>query len=163
MRTKLNEIRKEAEAQIRELVPEWMHLEIADFDMGDSPIVLEGDEDEDTYTLDRIYYHDGKLRFDISSSCNNDTLKTKDVPTDALCDIAEYLKEYEGDISEIISDTWLDHAHEVLDEKFPDADEEEKDVFACEDWQNMLSDEQNCKDFEDYYLKRYKLYHHENN
>ena len=42
---------------------------------------------------------------------------------------------------------WLDHAHYVLDKRFPDADEAAKDVFACEYWQNGLSDDENCKDF----------------
>ena len=51
---------------------------------------------------------------------------------------------------EFIDDNWLQHAHEVLDEKFPDADEEVKDTFACEYWQNARTDEANCEDFKNY-------------
>ena len=43
---------------------------------------------------------------------------------------------------------WLEHAHDVLDEVFPLADEEEKDAFASSDWQNARSDFDNCRDFE---------------
>ena len=49
-----------------------------------------------------------------------------------------------------IEDNWLQHAHEVLDEKFPYADEEVKDTFACEYWQNARTDEANCEDFKNY-------------
>jgi hypothetical protein len=49
-----------------------------------------------------------------------------------------------------VSDNWLDHAHDVLDEKFPDANDEIKDEFACEYWQNADTDEKNVADFEEY-------------
>ena len=46
---------------------------------------------------------------------------------------------------------WLDHAHEVLDEVFPEVDEMIKDDFACEYWQNGRSDEENIADFRNYF------------
>ena len=45
---------------------------------------------------------------------------------------------------------WLDHAHEVLDENFPEEDELVKDDFCCEHWQNGLSDEDNIANFKEY-------------
>lgn len=45
---------------------------------------------------------------------------------------------------------WLDHAHEVLDENFPEEDELVKDDFCCEHWQNGLSDDDNIANFKDY-------------
>lgn len=53
-------------------------------------------------------------------------------------------------LDEYISDFWLDRAHKVLDEEYPDADANLKDLFACEHWQNCVSDEQNCKKFEEW-------------
>jgi len=60
-------------------------------------------------------------------------------------DIYDLMFNYAKDYME---EFWLDHAYEVLDEKFPDADAEAKDVFACEYWQNATNDEWNCKQFE---------------
>ena len=45
---------------------------------------------------------------------------------------------------------WLDHAHDVLDENFPEEDELVKDDFCCEHWQNGLSDEDNIANFKEY-------------
>lgn len=57
----------------------------------------------------------------------------------------------EGDEEEDEPDEdWLAHAHEVLDARFPDEDEGDRDTFACEYWQNGLTDEENCRDFAEY-------------
>lgn len=47
-------------------------------------------------------------------------------------------------------DAWLEHAHEILDECFPDADEGIKDDFACEHWQSGMNDVENCESFKEY-------------
>ena len=62
----------------------------------------------------------------------------------------ELLGSLKDALYEYISDFWLDHAHDVLDEKYPDVDENLKDLFACEYWQNMGGDEWNCERFEEW-------------
>lgn len=51
------------------------------------------------------------------------------------------------EFDEWVSDNWLDHAHEVLDEQLPYIPEEARDDYACEYWQNCNSDELNVKAF----------------
>lgn len=54
------------------------------------------------------------------------------------------------EVDEEEEEDWLDHAHEVLDENFPEEDELVKDDFCCEHWQNGLSDEDNIANFKEY-------------
>lgn len=42
---------------------------------------------------------------------------------------------------------WLDHAHDVLNERFPSMDDAILDDFACEYWQNCKTDEWNVRQF----------------
>lgn len=62
----------------------------------------------------------------------------------------ELTEDEEEDEDEEEEEDWLDHAHEVLDENFPEEDELVKDDFCCEYWQNGLSDEDNIANFKKY-------------
>lgn len=71
------------------------------------PIVEEGDDDWDTYTLDSMYIEDGVLKFDGSSSDCNDSWDEDSISTDALLGIADELesivdwcRDYEDDEDE---------------------------------------------------------------
>lgn len=63
---------------------------------------------------------------------------------DCLTDDDEIKVEWDG----YISDNWLDHAHEVLGARFPEINEDARDTFACEYWQNCETDEYNCDNFQ---------------
>lgn len=82
--------------------------------------------------------------------------KENDAPeTVAAASLQEAEKRYRQGLFEVDKDfyknnDWLEHAHILLDERFPEADEAVKDDFACEHWQNASSDTENCKAFEKY-------------
>lgn len=67
--------------------------------------------------------------------------------TDAFDKDADEVKE---DFDEWYEDNWLDWAHELLDEWFPEIDKELRDIFACEHWQNAKTDRENLEAFEDF-------------
>ena len=70
---------------------------------GDFPILRDGDEDENTYTLDRITWDgSGHISFDGSSSWDNISLWDYDLDTDTLLEIYEYLEKHYGDIAEYL-------------------------------------------------------------
>lgn len=66
-------------------------------------------------------------------------------------DVIEAFEEY-------LSDNWLDHANEALNNAFPDICSEARDDFACECWQNCGSDENNLNSFREWYDENRKNY-----
>lgn len=107
MRTKVQEIRKQAIDSIKSSIGLLSCLEMVDIDEGNSPIVNEDRYDENlTTTLDRIEQDENRnLTFYHSSACNNGWLREDEIPTDALIDIAEFLEEHKEQIQEIINET----------------------------------------------------------
>jgi hypothetical protein len=99
---KLQELRKEAEGKIIELLKKKNieRLEITDVSEGDSPILQGACEDADhTYSLDRIILDIlGNLTFEGSSAYDNIEMDVCVTPTDTLLDIAEWLEDYEDEI-----------------------------------------------------------------
>lgn len=73
---------------------------------------------------------------DWSDIIDADWKSAGDIYDELMLSLESYVEEY-----------WLDHAHEVMDERFPDADEEMKENFICEEWQNLGEDDWNCKIF----------------
>jgi hypothetical protein len=103
MRTKVQEVRKEAIEKIKKLMGALTHLNMVDIDEGSSPIVCEDKFDSNfTTTLDSIEINpNGILVFYHSSSWENGWLEENDIPTDALLDVAEYLEDNKSIIEEI--------------------------------------------------------------
>ena len=101
--------RKEAIAEIKKAVESFKNsrIDLGASWYGNCPIVEEGDDDWDTYTLDSMYIEDGVLKFDGSSSDGNGFWDEDSISTDALLGIADELesivdwcRDYEGDEDE---------------------------------------------------------------
>ena len=104
LRTKAQEIRKQAEQDIKALLEKY-HLDslyLGDLDCGSStPILEECVYDSNlTYTLDRIDYINGRLEFEGSNVSENGFWNTDTISLDALIDVAEYLSDNEDEIKE---------------------------------------------------------------
>lgn len=67
----------------------------------DTPIVIEGDDCEDTYALDSIRVDENKLIiFCCSSSYDNEEVTSKEISTDILIEILEWVKDNEDELFE---------------------------------------------------------------
>lgn len=102
-RQKLNELRDEIVAHIKNIVDSvGGELYITDISEGNSPILQEDAYDENnTYTLDKLEIHFGKLLLDGSSSYANFTWTEDNLSIDALVGVAEFLDDYEVEIEEL--------------------------------------------------------------
>ena len=79
-------------------------IDLMDIGESNSPILVEGRDDENTFTLDRINVckKDGisYLSFDGSSSWSNTILFIEEIGTDELDGILEWLEDYDDEIKE---------------------------------------------------------------
>ena len=100
MKEKLEQIRKTALEQIRTYVEKFGSkpenaLMLCDFDFGDSPIVKEDIYDGNlSETLDTIVLEDGNLQFHCGSAYTSTTYAEKDIDTDTLVGIVDWLDEH---------------------------------------------------------------------
>ena len=104
LRTKAQEIRTQAEQDIKALLEKY-HLDslyLGDLYCGSGTPVLEECKYDGnlTYTLDRIDYTNGYLEFEGSNVSENGFWNTYTITLDALIDIAEYLSNNEEEIKE---------------------------------------------------------------
>lgn len=100
----LKELRAKIVGQIIEIVTaiDGDELYIVDIDEGCSPILQEDEFDENnTYTLDKVYVEQGELYLDGSSSYANFTWRGSNLHIEALEDVLEFLKEHEDQIKEL--------------------------------------------------------------
>ena len=67
---------------------------------GTASVTVQANPDDDnlTFTLDRIIYSESGFQFEASNSCENTTFDEKSIPTDALIDIYNYVVENEDKI-----------------------------------------------------------------
>ena len=106
--SKLQKIRREAIEAIKALLAKYglEQIDAVDIDEGCSPVVRRNpDNDDMTFTLDRVVLKDGKLLFDASSCFDNATFDEDSISTDALADIQEWLEENEETIARIAEET----------------------------------------------------------
>ena len=106
--SKLQKIREEAIAAIKALLAKYglEQIDAVDIDEGCSPVVRRNpDNDDMTFTLDRVVLKDGKLLFDASSCFDNATFDEDSISTDALADILEWLGDNEETIAGIAEET----------------------------------------------------------
>ena len=99
----IDDIRKEIVDQIVELVKlgEEDELFISEFSPGESPLLKEGLDDSDTFTLDSLILTEKGLEFNGSSNWTNISLREEDVSMDNLINILEFLDAYKEDIKEL--------------------------------------------------------------
>ncbi len=76
-------------------------LFISDFSPGESPIVKEGVDDSDTYTLDSLIIEKEGIKFNCSSNWSNISVHEDNISIDNLINILEFLKAYKEDIKEL--------------------------------------------------------------
>lgn len=81
---------------------ESQEIFISDIEDGFSPIlqVDEFDEDND-YTLDKVFIRDGKVYFTGSSCFADFTWSQENLCVEALCGVLDFLEEHEEEISEL--------------------------------------------------------------
>lgn len=89
-----------------------------------------------------------EINITLSQIWNNPSIRDFLMRSQAQSELEKLLSHAKDEDKE--EEDWLDHAHEVLDENFPEEDELVKDDFCCEQWQNGLSDEDNIANFKKY-------------
>lgn len=67
----------------------------------DTPILIEGDDCDDTYELDSISVEgDNLLIFSCSSAYENEEITSEEISTDILIEILEWVKDNENELFE---------------------------------------------------------------
>ena len=102
MNKKLNELRIESFNHIADIFKRKgiTKIEVNEINGCDAPILQMGDDDENTYTLDRVIISSfGRLTFEGSSSWDNIELTEANISTDSLVEIEAWLADYEDDIN----------------------------------------------------------------
>ena len=101
----LQQVRAQAESTILSIMArnDIRQIPIQEIDVCESPVMYNDPSDvNNTMTLDFIEFDNrGKLVFGASSCRENRTWNIDDVPTDALVEVAEYLKQHESALAEI--------------------------------------------------------------
>lgn len=100
----LTELRNKIASQIKAIILSTHNDEIRiyDIDEGCSPILQEDEYDENnTYTLDKVYLHDGILYLDGSSSYANFTWRQDNICIETLADVLDFLQEHVEKINEL--------------------------------------------------------------
>lgn len=88
---------------------------------GSAPVIFPSpdDQDQDTYTLDRVYSDKGRIVVDSSSCFNNRSDDADLLDTDTLCEIFDFLQNNEDDIwspdIEEIEERLMDEYHKQDD------------------------------------------------
>ena len=103
----LTELRNKIASQIKAIILSTHNDEIRiyDIDEGCSPILQEDEFDENnTYTLDKVYLRNGIVYLDGSSSHANFTWRQDSIGIEILAGILDFLQEHEEEIEEINDD-----------------------------------------------------------
>lgn len=66
----------------------------------DTPIIIEGNDCDDTYALDNISVDGNKLIFSCSSAYENEEITSDEISTDILIEILEWVKDNEDELFE---------------------------------------------------------------
>lgn len=88
--------RKTLTSQIQGLLKKGFEADFTEYN--DCPVVQQGDNDCDTYTLDRIYIQNGVLRYDASSAYSDMSGDVEDIDADTLEEILEILTKYGSEV-----------------------------------------------------------------
>ena len=102
MNKKLNELRIESFNHIADILGKKgvTKIEVNEINGCDAPVLQWGDDDESTYTLDRVIISSfGRLTFEGSSSAYNISMNESAISTDTLVEIEEWLTDNEDDIN----------------------------------------------------------------
>ena len=74
-------------------------IECTDISETESVVVMAHPEDDNlTYTLDRVILDDAGLSFEVSNSCNNTFFEEDNIPTDSLLSIYDYLVAHQDSL-----------------------------------------------------------------
>ena len=80
-------------------------LHFGEWGFSDTPIIINGLEDYDTYTLDKIALTDnGKVWLYCSSSDDNSYITADNLPIELLTDLVEWLQDNEEKIDEYLAE-----------------------------------------------------------
>ena len=80
-------------------------LHFGEWGFSDTPIIINGLEDYDTYTLDKIALTDnGKVWLYCSSSDDNSYITADKLPIELLTDLVEWLQDNEEKIDEYLAE-----------------------------------------------------------
>lgn len=79
-------------------------LPFGEWGFSDTPVIINGLEDYDTYTLDEIYYANGWIYLDCSSSDDNDRVTADKLPIELLVNLTEWLQDNEEKIDEYLAE-----------------------------------------------------------
>lgn len=132
MNKKLNELRIESFNHISDILKKKgvKKIEVNEINGCYAPILQMGDDDESTYTLDRVILEDfGRLTFEGSSSAYNISMNESAISTDSLVEIEAWLTDYEDDINgdEGLTDEQKDGICSVVDEYLSSIFEDDTD------------------------------------
>lgn len=100
----LAKMRNKIASQIKAIILSTRNDEIRiyDIDEGCSPILQEDEYDENnTYTLDKVYLHNGIVYLDGSSSHANFTWRQDNIGIEILAGVLDFLQEHEEEIDEL--------------------------------------------------------------
>ena len=100
----LTELRNKIASQIKAIILSTHNDEIRiyDIDEGCSPILQEDEYDENnTYTLDKVYLHDGIVYLDGSSSYANFTWRQDNINIETLAGVLDFLQEHVEEINKL--------------------------------------------------------------
>ena len=100
----LTELRNKIASQIKAIILSTHNDEIRiyDIDEGCSPILQEDEYDENnTYTLDKVYLHDGIVYLDGSSSYASFTWRQDNINIETLAGVLDFLQEHVEDINKL--------------------------------------------------------------
>lgn len=100
----LTELRDKIASEIKAIILSTRNdeIRICDIDEGCSPILQEDEYDENnTYTLDKVYLHNGILYLDGSSSYANFTWRQDNIGIEILAGVLDFLQEHDEEIDEL--------------------------------------------------------------
>ena len=80
-------------------------LPFGEWGFSDTPIIISGVDDHDTYTLDKAVLGDnGKVWLDCSSCDSNESVCANKLPIELLTDLVEWLQDNEEEIDEYLAE-----------------------------------------------------------
>lgn len=97
----LYKLRDKCEEHIKEMIPDCGELYISDIDEGNPPILREGEDDHDTFTLDKIEWNGTRLLLSGSSSWTNQIWDSSIIDLEILIGVEEFLIEHLDAIKEL--------------------------------------------------------------
>ena len=109
---RIAKIRTEVLGSIKEFLEsrKVTELHIAPMAFGDCPVIVDGDEDWDTYTLDKISIQTNpqntlyRIWLDASSSDDSVCVAADDINLELLCDLVDWLEDNAEEIDEYLAE-----------------------------------------------------------